>query len=103
MINFAFKQTRLQGLYLINLKPKTDYRGYFERVYCIEEFKELMPQKQINNINRSFTKQKGTIRGLHFQYPPFPKFPLLLMAMIYLALGRYNLTLIHFLYCMDLY
>jgi dTDP-4-dehydrorhamnose 3,5-epimerase len=78
MINFAFKQTILQGLYLINLKPKTDDRGYFERVYCIEEFKELMPQKQINNINRSFTKQKGTIRGLHFQYPPFQEIKIII-------------------------
>lgn len=71
MVNFTYEQTKLKGLYIINLKPKTDDRGYFERVYCVEEFKELGLKKTINNINRSFTKKKGTIRGLHFQYPPF--------------------------------
>ena len=71
MTNFTYTQTKLPGLYIINLKPKVDDRGYFERIYCSEEFKELGLKKQINNINCSFTKKKGTIRGLHFQYPPF--------------------------------
>jgi len=71
MMNFKFTQTKLQGLYVINPKPKKDDRGYFKRLYCIEEFKELGIDKPIKNINSSFTKQKGTIRGLHFQYPPF--------------------------------
>ena len=71
MINFAFKQTRLQGLYLITPKPKIDNRGYFERLFCTDEFKELGLNKPIVNINHSFSKQKGIIRGLHFQYPPF--------------------------------
>ena len=78
MINFNYISTKLQGLYLISPKPKTDGRGYFERLYCIEEFKELGLQKPISNINRSFTKQKGTIRGLHFQYPPFQEIKIII-------------------------
>ena len=78
MTNFIFTQTKLKGLYLIAPKPKTDGRGYFERLYCIEEFKELGLQKPISNINRSFTKQKGTIRGLHFQYPPFQEIKIII-------------------------
>ena len=78
MVNFTFIKAKLQGLYLIYLKPKTDDRGYFERLYCIEEFKELELQKPISNINRSFTKQKGTVRGLHFQYPPFQEIKIIM-------------------------
>ena len=71
MKNFKYLQTKLQGLYLITPKPKTDNRGYFERLFCTDEFKELGLNKPIVNINHSYSKYKGTIRGLHFQYPPF--------------------------------
>ncbi len=70
MINFNYTATKLQGLYLITPKPKTDDRGYFERLFCTDEFKELGLNKPIVNINHSYSKQKGTIRGMHFQYPP---------------------------------
>lgn len=70
MVNFNYTATKLQGLYLITPKPKTDDRGYFERLFCTDEFKELGLNKPIVNINHSYSKQKGTIRGMHFQYPP---------------------------------
>ena len=73
MINFNYISTKLQGLYLIAPKPKIDNRGYFERLFCTEEFKEVGLNKPIININHSFSKQKGTIRGMHFQYPPIRK------------------------------
>ncbi len=71
MVNFTFIKTKLQGLYLIAPKPKVDNRGYFERLFCTEEFKEVGLNKPIVNINHSFSKQKGTVRGFHFQYSPF--------------------------------
>lgn len=70
MINFNYISTKLQGLYLIVPKSKIDNRGYFERLFCTEEFKEVGLNRPIVNINHSFSKQKGTIRGMHFQYPP---------------------------------
>ena len=51
----------------IKRKKKIDKRGYFERLYCKKEFSKILKTKKIVQINRAFTKKKGTIRGLHFQ------------------------------------
>lgn len=51
-------------------KPIEDSRGYFERLFCEEDFAKIGLAKKIVNINHTYTKQKGTIRGFHFQYPP---------------------------------
>ena len=71
MSRFNFHQTPLTGLYLIESKPMIDERGYFERLFCDEEFKEIGLNKKVVNVNHSFTKGTGTVRGMHFQYPPF--------------------------------
>ena len=68
---FDFQKTSLEGLFKIDRKPITDSRGAFSRFFCIEEFKEVGFNHSIQQINHSITKQKGTVRGLHFQYPPF--------------------------------
>ena len=34
------------------------------------EFKEIGHSKEIVNVNHSITTKKGSIRGMHFQYPP---------------------------------
>jgi len=66
-----FDQTFLSGLYIINLDLFTDERGWFARTYCKREFEQIGHHKEWVQINHSFTKQKATLRGLHFQYPPF--------------------------------
>lgn len=78
MTNFNYMETKLQGLYFICPKPKIDDRGYFERLFCIDEFKELGLNKHIININHSFTKKIGTVRGLHFQHPPFQEIKIII-------------------------
>ncbi len=70
MEKFIFEETSLKGLYHITPKPITDNRGYFERLYCENDFAEIGLTKKIVNINHSYTKNKGIIRGLHFQFPP---------------------------------
>ena len=67
---FIFCPTPLAGLTLIHRKPIEDHRGFFCRLYCSEEFCEVGLQKSIVQINHTFTKKKGTVRGLHFQYSP---------------------------------
>lgn len=68
---FVFHKTAIASLHGIELKPHSDQRGCFERLFCAEEFKELGLRREIAQINHSMTRQKGVIRGLHFQYPPF--------------------------------
>ena len=67
---FDFNSTPLQGLYRIEHKPFKDQRGFFSRLFCAEEFKEVGLVKSITQRNHTLTKSKGTVRGIHFQYPP---------------------------------
>jgi len=69
-IRFDIQDTPLQGLKLLQRKPIGDARGYLERLYCIEELQPLLQHRSIKQINHTLTKQKGTVRGFHFQHPP---------------------------------
>lgn len=70
MSRFTFTPTPLQGVYVIDPKPIKDERGYFERYFCSQDFQEIGLQKPIVQINHSYTKGIGSIRGLHYQTPP---------------------------------
>jgi len=65
-----FTPLDLEGAYLIELDKKEDDRGFFARYYCEEEFKQHNLNTNWVQMNNSFSKDKGTLRGLHFQYPP---------------------------------
>jgi dTDP-4-dehydrorhamnose 3,5-epimerase len=65
-----FIATPLSGLAVIKRKPIADERGFFERLFCAEELRDAGILKPIVQINRSLTRQKGAVRGMHFQYPP---------------------------------
>ena len=64
------KETKIKGVYIIEPELKVDERGYFARIFCKEEFAKIGLNFNTVQINRSLTKRKGTIRGLHFQRPP---------------------------------
>lgn len=66
-----FSPTPLQGSYVIDLTPLSDERGWFARTYCENEFKEIGNTARWVQLNHSYTAKKGTIRGMHFQVPPF--------------------------------
>lgn len=63
----------LQGAYCIELSPHRDERGEFTRLFCARELEEIGHTKKIVQINHSMNRTKGTIRGLHFQFPPSPE------------------------------
>ncbi len=67
----TFTETALKGSYIISLKPFSDERGWFARTYCKNEFAAIGHDKEWVQLNHSFTKEKGTVRGMHFQHPPF--------------------------------
>ena len=62
--------TPLHGLKLIQRNPIGDHRGYLERMFCWEELQPVIPGRSIVQINHTLTSKRGTVRGLHFQYPP---------------------------------
>ena len=66
-----FKETSLKGSYVLTLEPVEDERGWFTRTYCKNEFLAIGHNKEWVQMNHSFTKQKGTVRGMHYQRPPY--------------------------------
>ena len=67
----TFRETSLKGSYVIDLELFTDERGWFARTFCKNEFAQIGHNKEWVQFNHSFTKEKGTIRGMHYQLPPF--------------------------------
>lgn len=67
---FAIEVTPLPDLLVIERKPIGDERGYLERLWDQAELVELAPGKTFHQINRTFTRDAATIRGLHFQRAP---------------------------------
>ena len=68
---FDFIESPIKGLYTIKRNPIGDHRGFFSRFFCAEEFRKCGLVKNIAQINHSLTAKKGTVRGLHFQYPSY--------------------------------
>lgn len=61
--------TEIKGLFIVEPNSFSDERGSFSRVYCQKELEEISGIS-IKQINHSVTKEKGTLRGMHFQYEP---------------------------------
>ena len=67
---FKFVKTPLNGLIRLEHKLIGDDRGHFSRLYCAEDLIGVGNNKSIAQINHTLTRKKGTVRGMHFQYPP---------------------------------
>jgi dTDP-4-dehydrorhamnose 3,5-epimerase len=65
-----FTETALQGAYIIDIERRPDSRGFFARVFCQEEFADHGLKPMIAQSNIAFNAKKGTLRGMHFQFPP---------------------------------
>ncbi len=70
MARFCWQLTPLQGLLTVDRKPVSDERGFFARFFCAEEFASAGCGFSIAQINHTLTRQKGAIRGMHFQRAP---------------------------------
>jgi dTDP-4-dehydrorhamnose 3,5-epimerase len=65
-----FTETPLAGAFVIDLQRREDERGFFARAFCQHEFEALGLKSVIAQANIGFNRKKGTLRGMHFQYPP---------------------------------
>ncbi|MFC1512827.1 dTDP-4-dehydrorhamnose 3,5-epimerase [Thermodesulfobacteriota bacterium] len=68
--SFDILSTSITGLCRLQRKPIRDNRGYFERLFCDKELQAIIADKTIVQINHTLTAMRGTVRGMHFQYPP---------------------------------
>jgi len=60
-----FTETRLKGAFTIDIERREDSRGFFAREFEGHGLKPVIAQANI-----AFNNKKGTLRGMHFQYPP---------------------------------
>lgn len=65
-----FKETRLKGVYIIEIEPLEDKRGFFARSFCRKEFETKGLNLHIVQCNVSYNKKNGTLRGMHYQAAP---------------------------------
>jgi len=65
-----FKETKLQGAYLLEPEKFEDQRGFFARSFSQAEFADYGLRTQFVEAGISFNLKKHTVRGMHFQAPP---------------------------------
>jgi dTDP-4-dehydrorhamnose 3,5-epimerase len=65
-----FIPTCLNGVYMVELEPHVDARGFFARSFCTREFEAHGLMTYYVQCNVSRNSRRGTIRGLHYQIPP---------------------------------
>jgi dTDP-4-dehydrorhamnose 3,5-epimerase len=75
-MSFDVIDTPIPGLKIIQRESFHDDRGFLTRLYCDDNFKLIGIDKPIRQINQTNTKKKGTLRGMHFQRPPFAEIKL---------------------------
>ena len=70
MGNFTFTETKIKGVFIIDVKTYGDHRGYFMETYKEEDFRAAGLNYTFVQDNQS-SSCKGVLRGLHFQktYP----------------------------------
>jgi dTDP-4-dehydrorhamnose 3,5-epimerase len=67
---FELQETPLAGLRVVRRQSVADERGYFSRFFCAQELAAAGFVLPIAQINHTFTKRRGAVRGLHYQNPP---------------------------------
>lgn len=59
----------IDGLWLARAEPFEDERGRFTRVWCSSAF-EPVGAKALRQLSEAHSRQRGTLRGLHYQREP---------------------------------
>lgn len=65
-----FHPTDLHDAWLIVPEPVTDHRGFFQRTFCVREYRHHGLESSFVQHSTSYSKRRGTIRGMHFQRSP---------------------------------
>lgn len=65
-----FQETKLKGAFIIEIERREDERGFFARAFCQKEFEAHGLKPVVAQANVASNKRKGTLRGMHFQFPP---------------------------------
>lgn len=65
-----FSETPIRGAVIIEPELRADPRGYFARTWCQQDWAEHGLPAKLAQCSISFSPQRGTLRGLHYQAAP---------------------------------
>lgn len=65
------KELKIKGVFEIKLEPNIDSRGFFMRTYDEKIFRKYQLNTKWVQESHSLSKKRWTVRGMHFQHPPF--------------------------------
>jgi dTDP-4-dehydrorhamnose 3,5-epimerase len=65
-----FEPLAIDGAVLVRIEPHRDLRGFFARSFCAEEFAAAGLSARVVQTSLSYNERAGTVRGMHFQWPP---------------------------------
>jgi len=71
-----FTEIQLNGAFLIEPEYFEDERGFFARTWCKREFEQHCLSSELVQCNISFNRQRGTLRGMHYQSAPYEEIKL---------------------------
>lgn len=65
-----FTEAPIAGVFVVDIEPRTDDRGFFSRTYCMREFESQGLTARLVQTNLSYNYTAGTLRGMHMQVAP---------------------------------
>jgi len=63
--------TSLHQAVVIEMKPIQDSRGYFSRTFCRQTLRDYGINFEVVQANTAYNKYAKTLRGMHYQLPPY--------------------------------
>lgn len=71
MSRLSIGDTPLAGVKTVDRQLFKDDRGHFARLFCTSELAKVGWPSAIAQLNESWTARRGSLRGMHYQSPPF--------------------------------
>jgi dTDP-4-dehydrorhamnose 3,5-epimerase len=68
--DMKFVETELPGAFIIEIEKREDERGFFARTWCQTEFEQHGLETSLVQMNTSYNRHQGTLRGMHYQAEP---------------------------------
>ena len=66
-----FAETKLKGVFILEIERLNDERGFFARTWCMQEFAKCGLNSNLAQCSISFNHKRGTLRGMHYQASPY--------------------------------
>ncbi len=76
-----FHELEIPGAFLLEPERKEDRRGFFARTYCRHELEDRGLDPTVVQCNISVNKERGTVRGMHWQAAPYEEIKLVRCTM----------------------